>query len=456
MGLNLFDTIEKIPESQQHKKFRMLKDNDEFKYIRKVILCWVEEMIDKDNNIIEKFQKDFHSSFWEFYLFGCFHNMGFKIDQTHNRPDFMIKAPFEINIEAVVANIKQGGRKEGSRNIEDIMEMFVPPRNQKDYHELQHEAIVRQSNAIMSKINKYKEYSKCQWFKNDVPFMIALGSYGQVNYGREYVYPMIALLYGLYFNPTNGVYNRIYEIQKPNTSSKIPVGIFTSDKYSNISAILYSCTATLGKATSISISQGDISDNVVYTIRRDLGDEEIPYKLQEVSKDNPEFLTEGLFVFHNPYAKNEIDIKIFENKDIIQFFLEDGKLSCTTDAYPIVCRLNIPKALKLDFRNLIDEYVRQYNCISPIEYYNIDNKDVDNIDFSKNCLVLIWMPTTRQGLFLKNVFYQKSQKLSDNFLKHDALEFAKKMRKNTSYYLGEVVKIDIIRSKEQLEYMNRP
>lgn len=62
--------------------------------------------MDRDYKMVQEFQKTFHSSFWEFYLYACFKESGFILDQSHNRPDFMIKELYEINVEAVVANIK--------------------------------------------------------------------------------------------------------------------------------------------------------------------------------------------------------------------------------------------------------------------------------------------------------------------------------------------------------------
>ena len=49
---------------------------------------------------------------------------------------------------------------------------------QEDFFQIQHETVVRQSNAITSKMKKYEnEYSKCDWVKEDVPFVIAMSSY---------------------------------------------------------------------------------------------------------------------------------------------------------------------------------------------------------------------------------------------------------------------------------------
>ena len=321
MKIDLFGSVKKVTEEQWHLKYKLLKNGIYGPGERSILLEWIEGLVDRDHNMVQKFQTTFHSCFWEFYLYACFKEVGFTMDQTHNRPDFIITAPFNMYVEAVVANIKNQGRPESDRNEKDLMDMFVPPKNQEDFYETQHEAIARQANAITSKIKKYeREYSKCEWVKPDVPFVIAMSSYGQVNYGREFIYPMMTLLYGMYYKPEEDRYVKVTEIPKPEVNAKIPVGLFCSEKYSNISAILYSCTTTLGKLTSLSISKGNPSENVVYNLRQDYEDQKRPYKLQRVSNSFPELLEDGLFIFHNPYAKNKIDISSFEATNITQFF----------------------------------------------------------------------------------------------------------------------------------------
>lgn len=107
--MNLFETIKNVSEEQWHTKFKILKDDPFGKGERSILQQWVEGLEDRDHKMVQEFQKTFHASFWEFYLYACFKEAGFTLDQSHNRPDFMIKAPCEFNVEAVVANIKKQG-----------------------------------------------------------------------------------------------------------------------------------------------------------------------------------------------------------------------------------------------------------------------------------------------------------------------------------------------------------
>ena len=346
MKLDLFQRIADIPEARLHPKFKFLRDNPMLKGERTIIENWTEGFIDRDNKIIKEFQTTFHSSFWEFFLFRIFIDAGFTVDFNHDRPDFIIKTPFEINVEAVVSNIKQNGDGEETRNIDNLLSMIAPPHRQENFDDFLDESIVRNSNAILSKNKKFIEsYADCAWVKSETPFIIALSSYDQVDYGREYYYSLIALLYGLYYDPITGKYRFVKSIIKPGTDAPIPVGLFNNSGMEHISAIIFSCTITLGKLTSLSISEDNFPAqmNKVITVRHDY---EPPYfKIQEVSKENPEELSDGLFIFHNPFAKNKLSLDLFKGTNMLQVICKGKDLSFIGENSPIVSRLNMPKMM---------------------------------------------------------------------------------------------------------------
>jgi hypothetical protein len=360
MKLDLFAKIADIKEEQLHPKFILLRDNVQLEGEREILKNWTDGFVDRDNKIIKEFQTTFHSSFWEFYLYRVFKELGFQFDFTKDRPDFIITAPEKIIVEAVVSNIKKDGRDEGTRNIEDILTMIVPPHKQKDFVEVMDESIVRNSNAILSKSSKYREkYKDCAWVDESSPFVVALSSYDQVNYGREYFYPILALLYGRYYDPTTDDYELKEFIMKPGTSSEIPLGLFRDSSHEHISAILFSCTVTLGKLTSLAISE-NISGaqlNGVLNIRHDY--ESPHYKIHNVSAENPEYISDGLFIFHNPNAKNKLNPKLFENCNAIQVIQQEGGLKFEGENAPIYSRLNLFKPMINDL--LINLIFKDFN-----------------------------------------------------------------------------------------------
>lgn len=346
MPLNLFKDITELSEEELHPKFKLIRDQITIAGEREIISEWVEGFTDRDNKIVKEFQTSFHSSFWEFYLYRVFVEAGFTIDFSRNRPDFIIEKPYAINVEAVVAEIKQDGRKESERTLDDILGMLEPPWSIDNYEEFINEAITRHSNSISSKRDKYtKSYSKCDWINRNTPFVIAMCSFSQVNYGKEFHYPLLALLYGYYFNPKNNGFDKVDEILKPGTSSSIPIGVFNNSDMEDVSAIIYSCTLTLGKLASLSKSQrkstGDFSQ--VFVVRHDF--EPPHYKVQDVSPEIPEELSDGLFVFHNPHAKNKMPYEAFKNTNAVQVTIDHGGLKFDGENLPIVSMLHVSSAM---------------------------------------------------------------------------------------------------------------
>lgn len=364
MELKLFQEINGLPEEILHPKFKFLKNNPSLDGERKIITSWTDGFEDRDNKILIEFQTTFHSTFWEFYLYAFFKEMGFSIDFTKNRPDFIISHPTKINIEAVVSNIKEKGRKEETRNAFDILSMLNPPHLQEDFIETTNEAITRYSNAICLKHEKIvQEYSKLEWVDKDVPFVLALAAYDQVNYGREFYYPLLALLFGHYFNPKTYSFERIESILKPDTASEIPLGMFNDSRMEEISAILFSCTVTLGKlsALSKSINNSNLNLTQILNIRHD---QDFPhFKIQDVSRENPEELSDGLFIFHNPYAKNPLKPDLFRNSNVTQIKVENKKIKFKGNNSPIFSRINIPQIIMPDKLKiqLIKETIYRFN-----------------------------------------------------------------------------------------------
>ena len=368
MKLNLFENNKNLKNENLHPKVCFLKNNFAFASERQLLLDWTEGLLDRDNKFVREFQETFHSSFWEIYLYKLFVDAGFELDQSHRMPDFIIKKPQEVYVEAVTANIRKGGKSEDERSIEDQMSMLIPPYLQTDFYQILNEGIIRGANSIQSKHKKFvKEYKYREWIQENNPFIIAMGAFDQINYGREFIYPMVALLYGMYFDAEQEIFHEKMEIEKPQTGASVPIGIFRNSNYEEISAIVFSCTLTLGKLTSLSISNGNYSLNAVYNIRQDFNTNK--YVLQIVNSSCPEDIADGVFIFHNPNAKNKLSEKFFEKIAVTQFFFEDGHLMYCGNITPIVSRLNISKWMDSYRYREIEESIRKFNRISINNFY---------------------------------------------------------------------------------------
>ncbi|MBS1951419.1 MAG: hypothetical protein JST37_10490 [Bacteroidetes bacterium] len=360
----MIDLFQNLPNSKElHPKFLQLRDSKSMIGERHIIANWTEGFIDRDNKLVREFQVSFHSTFWELYLHHLLYEQGFTTDYSHNRPDFAVVKPYRFFIEAVISNIKYDGRPESTRNQFDILKNLTPPHLQPDFEYQMIEAIIRYSNAINNKVSKHQlEYSGLPWVDERVPFVIALGSYSQVNFGKEYYYPMLALLYGLFYDPLKRDYLPRDFVFKPGTSSPINLGLFEDPKMQNISAVIFSCTVTLGKLTSLSKSAGYSSMNTVLLIREEA---KAPhFHFQEVSINDPEQHSDGLFVFHNPNAKVKLPVEVFSDSCALQVSSNgDDYLQFSGSKAPLFSRLSLPSILlPFEFKkSLIEETYKMFN-----------------------------------------------------------------------------------------------
>jgi len=177
MDADLFQTVDGLSNTDFHQKYLLLRDNNLLSSERRVVNSWFEGFVDRDNKIRKEFQTTFHSTLWELYLYQIFKSLGLSINWSKNRPDFIMNGLVELNVEAVVSEIKQAGIPESSRGFDDIYSMIEPPWEDPNYQEIMAEAITRYSNSILGKQQKYiAQYSKLDWMKNDVPFVIAVSS----------------------------------------------------------------------------------------------------------------------------------------------------------------------------------------------------------------------------------------------------------------------------------------
>lgn len=340
MTVNLFDATNLPANLALHKKVSILKW---LPGERQILECWAEGFNDRDGKFVNEFQSTFHSSFFELYLFALLKTQAMTVDLTRSRPDFLVTAPSKMVIEAVTANIKQDGRPEDEREFDDIISMFSPPWLIANFDEQLAESIVRYSNALCGKAQKYhKSYSQLQWVEADAPYVIAMGSFSNINYGREYHYGIIALLFGVIFDAKNCRYKKISSIKKLGTDSSIDINLFAKAEFRHVSAVIFTCTLTLGKLTAMSISEGNPSMNLVTLIRQDY--EEPFFKLQEISMDSKEDLFDGLFVLHNPNATNPLSDSAFAETSAIHIRQVDGVLTFQGENLPLVARLNLSLA----------------------------------------------------------------------------------------------------------------
>lgn len=298
--LNLFEILVD-DESLLHPHFKFLLEKEN-KPICDVISRWASGFEDRDNKFNYEFQSTFNSSFWEIYLYQCFKDLNMTVDFSKACPDFTVKNPNGeiINIEAVTANhahnsAPEWGGEELKRN-DDFLNF----------------ACVRILNAINSKHKKFfQTYSKHEHVKG-TPFVVAIAPFEQSMFFIQNNEAINRVLYGQGIDK----YNDFVDVEVPvaikNENVPLELGKFTNNKYKEISAIIFSTTATIGKAITQTSLARDIRSSR-YHEQRGL--------IMELTENAKHFEThlDGLQIFHNPYAINKLPSGTFERYEVSHY-----------------------------------------------------------------------------------------------------------------------------------------
>jgi len=316
-----------VKEEVQHPNFKLLSslkhrtyDIDEFKR-------WADGFVDRDNKIVKEFQTTFNSSFWEIYLYALFKEYGFEIDFSHRSPDFILKAKnIDFVVEATTANASQDKPKEWDMalSFEEIQKI--------DLNLMNKESIIRLSNSIMSKYKKYKaNYSTLDHVKNK-PFIIAVGPFEQPFFSMQYDRAIKALLYDYYVDEESYLANpKIYpdgppaielgSVEKDN-GRELLLGFFNDDQMAEVSAIMFTNSATWAKASARGAYFAGISKPLTYLWA---SEPHGAHKLRILSsEDYLEPINAGLQIYHNPYAKKPLDPEIFRKSGVVQNYIENN------------------------------------------------------------------------------------------------------------------------------------
>lgn len=317
--MDLFTPV--IQEDKYHNHFKVLLSSSATP-VRKILSFWAEGFLDRDNKFIKEFQNTFNSSFWELYLYQCFKTYGMDVDFSKSSPDFVIKLSnnSNINVEAVTANNALDDEPEWS-SPEVYVASLKKPRN-----EILEYAAIRLLNAINSKHKKYlKNYGKLDHVKGH-PFVLAIAPFEQPAFSRQNNQAINQVLFGCDAPQITGSSSQgganfsntnIETVTKQNGTS-LDLGIFTSEKHKEISAVIFSTTATFSKA----LVQSDFKKYCTVISRRyKCGDGWFGY-LDQISEKRvyKETHLDGLHVYYNPFAEHPLDIDIFNSYEVTNNF----------------------------------------------------------------------------------------------------------------------------------------
>jgi hypothetical protein len=318
--MDLFTT--NVPPEKLHPLFKKLID-PAYLPERLLIESWADGFYDRDGKFAKEFQTTFESCLWELYLFACLKERGAKVDFDHYAPDFVVETPQSFCMEATIAAPAVGGASPVGYNINDMPD---------DFNAFNSQAAIRIANSFSSKLKKYREGYAALSHVKDRPFVLAIAAFDRPFAHFASNRPAIAALYGLNYDEDAAIAQGPSATEIPShhvsgaykeNGASVPLGLFLDDSASEVSAVVYSCLASWGKLRALADSPD--SKSIYQTIHpSSLG---ILPEVRVTEKENyVEHLADGLYVFHNPYAKFPLRRDVFNHDRVAQIFIEDDEL----------------------------------------------------------------------------------------------------------------------------------
>jgi len=300
---------------QQHLYFRKLAESPSTAPERAVISSWSDGFVDRDNKFVVEFQTTFNSAFWELYLHACFKDLGFAIDLSHPAPDFLLsKEHLALSAEATTASHADGYRPEWDRDL-----LHDPPNI--DRYEVVRSASIRIANAIAAKTKAYREkYSALPHVKGK-PFLLCLAPFDQPYFFVQNDLAIRRVLYAL--DQPLWIEGKTPEdrvvlgqsrtiVATKDSEAQVPFGLFSEPTTPEISAVLFSTTATFSKVRALTKT----GDKAFFMALRynDHGTEAT--RIAAWRPEYQETLADGLHLYLNPFAHYQLDPKAFLRRGI--------------------------------------------------------------------------------------------------------------------------------------------
>jgi hypothetical protein len=325
----IFEYIEK--KEPMSDDYKLLNELDLFSPAKELIAEIAYSFEDPDGNYIEQFQSTgFNARLWELYLYALFHEMDFMINREFNAPDYVIeKAGTRLCIEAVTVNpsqhvvdeIEPSTTEEMDRLLLDYMPIkYGSPlysKLKKNYWEKEHVA----GHPLLIAIHDFHQKDSMMWSRK------ALESY---LFGARRTYS---------FTPNGGVCENVEFIEEHRWNEKvIPSNFFSQPNSENISAIIHSNQATIGKFLRMGylaeFGRQDLDIKFVGQAIYDNNQTLVDFEKNVSPEQYEEFWKDSITIYHNPNALCPLDYNLFPN--VAHVFFSKGKFnSIKPQYYPV-------------------------------------------------------------------------------------------------------------------------
>lgn len=312
--MDLFTPI--ASEEKLHPIFKMML-RKQYEPERNVVNSWAQGFEDRDGKFVHEFQTTFESSMWELYLNAFLNELGATTDFSKYAPDFVTELDRPIILEATIAAPPLGGEAPAGHS-----QRFAPT----DFATFNQQSAIRISNSLSSKIAKYRSsYSKLDHVK-DKPYVIGLASFDRPFSHYSVNRAIVAVLYGLYVDEETTIATGAKELIKypvdaviKNQNTTIPLGLFNTNEFKDVSAVIYSSLATWGKIRAL--ADNPSAHTVYHTCHLPIGNSIYPEIRNSMKSDYVESLADGLHILHNPFADYPLDASTFNHERVAQYFV---------------------------------------------------------------------------------------------------------------------------------------
>jgi hypothetical protein len=314
-----------VPHQRLHPYFVKVANDLEFSAAREILREIGYSYSDPDGNFVEQFQTTgFNSRLWEIYLHAYLHEEEFWVDRSHPYPDYMCrKGDQTIFIEAVTVNPSSN-----KGLVED------PPDSPKEVFErLQDFMPIKFGSALFSKLSK--RYWEVEHVKGH-PLIFAIQDFHQE---QSMLWSSTALpiyLYGTkysWYHDADGNLIIVPEkLEKHKHGEKeVPAGFFFQPGAENISAVLFSNSATISKFNRMG-KLARFGDPAVKMTRSGFKHDPdtnaavpIVFSVEVDPKTYQEYWADGLSMYHNPRALHPIAPEVFPS--VAHHFFENGGIT---------------------------------------------------------------------------------------------------------------------------------
>ena len=316
--LDLFSPT--IPENLQHHGYKILACEPRYEAARNLVSEIANSFIDNDGHYKREFQSEnFNSRLWELYLHIYFHNAGLLIENNHSAPDFELSFfGAKCFVEAVTVNPSQNAARpdppppKSTEEITERLDGFMP---------------IKFGSPLYSKLKH--GYWNLDHVKG-YPLVLAVHDFHNETSMTWSRTALSEYLYGVRAKVVKGQPVEEKIEQHEWQGKVIESGFFKQKDSENISAVLFSNQATLPKFNRMGKLAGLGSKDIGMLRHGFLYNpdpeayEAIPFTKNVDDADYAESWSDGLIMFHNPYAKIPVNPDLFHDISHVMYSDEHG------------------------------------------------------------------------------------------------------------------------------------